>query len=77
MDIHPIQAQHQTFSNTQAAQPRDLTWLGMADDHKLLYRAREIVSQNAQANPAALVFEGLASKLSNRICKFSARFTDA
>jgi hypothetical protein len=65
MDIQPLETQHQTTPSATIHQPRDLTWLGMADDRELLLRAREIATHNIRANQAAQVFAGLAAKLSS------------
>ncbi|MES2583419.1 MAG: hypothetical protein V4627_11940 [Pseudomonadota bacterium] len=65
MDIQPLQMQHQSGSAAALGQPRDLTWLGMADDRELLCRAREIAAQNIQGGHAAKVFDGMAAKLNS------------
>ncbi len=63
MDTQPSQTQHQTDTDSQQAQPRDLTWLGMADDRELVCRAREIAAQNTLGSPAAKASDGMAAKL--------------
>ena len=65
MGIQPIQAQRQTIPDAKLEQPRDLTWLGIADDRELLCCAREIAAQNQYANQAAKVFNGVTTKLNS------------
>lgn len=63
MDIQSIQMQHRAIPAVKLEHPCDLTWLGLADDRELLFRAREIASQNENTSQAARVFEGMAAKL--------------
>lgn len=63
MVIQPSQMQHQTDTDSEQAQPRDLTWLGMADDRELVCRAREIAAQTPLGSHAAKASDGMVAKL--------------
>ena len=64
MGTQPLQTQHQAGTDTGLKQPRDLTWLGMADDRELICLAREIAAQNPDADGhAAKVCDSKAAKL--------------
>ena len=63
MDIHPHQTQHHASPSTRSEQPRDLTWLGLADERELLCLAREIAANNQYVDPAGKIFDGIADKL--------------
>ncbi len=64
METQPLQMQHQADTGIKAKQPRDLTWLGMADDRELICLAREIAAQTPNADGhAAKVCDSKAAKL--------------
>ena len=62
MSIHPDQTKHQTGPSARAEQPRDVTWLGLADERELLCLAREILANNQYVDHAGRVFDGMADK---------------
>lgn len=57
MDIQSQPTQHQTSPSARAEQPRDLTWLGLADERELLCLAREIAANNQYVNRVGKVFD--------------------
>jgi hypothetical protein len=67
MDMQPMQTTtpFQASTASRIEQPRDLTWLGLADDAELLSRAREIARHNLQTNRSAKVFDGMVAELNS------------
>lgn len=63
--IQPLQTQPQTGTASRLKQPRDLTWLGMADDRELVCLAREMAAQNPSGGQAIQVSDGMAAKLNS------------
>jgi len=66
MPIHTDQTEHQTSPSARAEQPRDLTWLGLADERELLCLAREIRANNQYVDHAGKVFDGIAGHPESR-----------
>ncbi|MBC7918151.1 MAG: hypothetical protein H7Y28_10125 [Rhodoferax sp.] len=60
MDIQSQQTEHQTSPSAREDKPRDLTWLGLADERELLCLAREIATNNRYVNRAGKVFDETA-----------------
>lgn len=63
MDIQPQQMEQQTNPTARTDQPRDLTWLGLADERELLCLAREIAANNRYVNRAGKVFDSIGGDL--------------
>ena len=62
MDIQPQPTQHPKNPSARTEKPRDLTWLGLADERELLCLAREIAANNQYVNEAGRVFDSIADE---------------